>query len=521
MANRRAVEILIKILGAKNVETALKDVSRAEDRVGTTAERSSKKTGALGGALKSVAASAKSFILGFVGLTAVIGLFSKLYNHIKNVRDILKQLAEQAATTQSSLRELAEQERISLQEAARRTQQTVQRTGATTEVAAEARRAVHSAFGEAGIAGGVQVPVAGALARYGGGKEQATAMVEFLKRIGAGDRAAAGKALSGIERGMALTFYSSLGEMTQAAGKGQMQGLIAEAPLEEIVGRMAQARAATSTANESAELMKQINRVIQSDKGIALIERHTGREFVGMDYSERIAAFQGALQGAGRRERFGMLREFTGRPRMQAETFFLTKPAVGTYYQALRAVGAGTAAELEARNRAYRGTAPAQLAMVQARTQLDVAAMSDYEVAKGLRRKAAMTELERLKGAGAIGFIDDATQFQETQIRAAEYAVELKRLDVSPSVTPGQIGSADILREQLYQEKTARGIRDEKRQIGTRGGGYMGAGASGIKETVFSGTPDIVGEGGMVIHVHGDAYLNERNISQLPKDAPR
>ena len=462
MAVRRDIEYLIKVYGADKVQ---KEIDRVKGSVKGTGEAAAAAGvqakgfgGAMSGALASAGKALTSFLAGFVGITAVISLFRGLLSHIKQVRDMLQSLAEQAVAAQIPMQKLAMQEGITLKEATKRAAGTALATGATMDIAAESRRAVHSAMGAGAVTGGVADVLAGTMARTGGDVEQTGQLAELMQRFEVKTAADAKNLIAKLEAGMSQTTYGTVGEIASAVGKGGLQGIIEGATPEDMIALMAQARGATSTKEESAELLKQISQTFMKPELRTVAERQSGKGFWDMTYAERFAAAGTALESMTREEQETVLGKLMPREKQRAMNFFGSKSAAESRERARTAMQGATAGTVDRLQSEYLQTGPAQQRMIEAGKQREVSGLSPYQTLQGLMRKEATGRLDRLRAQGQIGFLDDKLSWNESQIESAMYEQQLQTLGITPRVMAGTQNANQLLGAQLIGAIKSRGI---------------------------------------------------------------
>lgn len=549
---QQGIEFLIKVLGKDNVKQALGEIESSTDKAGKKAGEAGGLFNKMGEGIGGIAKAAVGMMGAFFGFQAIVNLFREWYQYIIDGRNALIDMARKAAEVQRGLRQLAAQEGVTFQEASNRVNQTVQNTGAEMDVAIESRRAVSSALGSKGIGAGIQDVVAGALSRTGGTADQATALVQLLARTpGATDsKESAAKTIGALEKAMATTYYSNLGEIAQAAGGGGLSGLIQKADITEVIARQAQARAVTEDRDQSRELMMQINRWSESNEARKIVEQTTGKKFREVGYGERFSALQGKLKGMTPAQRDKLLKNVPEEQRERAVRYFTADEAIRSYDEALAMARSANAADVMAANEAYKATAPAQQAMSESAEANAAANLEDYDTAVGNLRGVAAEKLKKARERNYVKFADNLMQTDEAQIQAFMYAEQLTRLGVKPSVQPGSPGSDLILRNQLIHAKEAAGIPVTSKVVGgTPQKDERGFPIPALEET---STPTVVGSGKQngrpIVYtqgqsmqptsqpaaasqpagethiyngpvVHGNAYMTPQDRVQRPPDA--
>lgn len=254
----KAVDGFLKLVDAQ------KKTEDGMDKMGRGARKGNEEFGALAKNLEKVGDIAKGAVGSLMGLGIIEKLSEKNRDALAKVKEALKELATQAVATQSQLQMLAEQEGLSgpegLRQAVRTVNEMVQRTGATPQIASEARRAALSLIPDRENALQIGDLVAGTMAKTGGTFEQTTAVVEMLQRIpGAVDsRENAATALSKVQQAMWASGFSTLGEMSMALGRGANQFFVEGASLDEALARQAQARSVEPNPRRAAQILREV-----------------------------------------------------------------------------------------------------------------------------------------------------------------------------------------------------------------------------------------------------------------------
>jgi len=358
----------------------------------------------------------------------------------------------------------------------------------TMDIAAESRRAVHSAIGAGAVTGGVSDVLAGTMARTGGDVEQTGQLAELFARFKVKTAADAKNLIAKLEAGMGQTVFNTVGEMAAAVGKGGMQGIIEGAKPEDMIALMAQARGATSTKNEASELLKQISQTFMKPELRAVAEKQTGRGYWDMTYAERFAATGTALRSMSREEQEKVLGKIEPAQKLRVMNFFGSESAASSSRRATEAMQGATAGTVDRLQSEYLQTGPAQQRTIEAGKQREMAGLSPYTILMGLRLKEAEERIGRLRAENRISFIGDVLTSKDDQRTAALYEQQLLSMGVKPKILPGGQTAKNILGRQLATELVGRGA-----PLPSGGAGDLSLG-SGLWEPNRTGMVDPRGE---------------------------
>jgi hypothetical protein len=520
---------------------------------------------AFGGALTRSFEDVKGILIGGGIVGAVMKITSEFMawnQHILEMKVRLGEMATASAGAQQKTLAAATQEGVSVGVEAARIAQTSSDTGASYELAAESRRAVHSVMGgDEGLKKEIQNVIAGALARTGGDADQATASSEMLSRIpGATDsKEAAAAIFSKMEKVMGVTYFASPGEIAQATARGGMGGFLEGANFEKILARMAQARAVTNSQMQSMRLMGQMNVAMKKQSARDAIEAETGRSYLSLSYDERFEAFQSAV--AKRQDDPAAMDEFFGEIPNPAERERVREFAVAAvgrqaYKDALKTVAAapGGKAYLD-ENSGFIKENVAQTNISEAAKTSRQANLDAYDAAIGRLDETAVSKLSAARATRDerrhVGWWANKFQLESTQIESFALAEQLNRLGITELwAVPGRSGSAERLQAQLDAALYETGISDTRRGnngvVGSGGKFFSRDGKvkdiSGPQriirpmgrrfntenlteeqgERVWNDKP-LSGEMGTVINniQYGDTYMSSSDRTQLPASAPQ
>jgi len=336
------------------------------------------------------------------------------------------------------------------------------------DVAAEARRAVHSLMGgDQAVRAGLPEVIAGTISRVGGDVSQVGPLTELLQRFKVKTADDARAAIAKMEAAMGKTPYSSIGELAQAVGKGGLQGIIEGASLDDVMAMLAQSRGVTSTREEAAELTRQLGQIFAKPEVRAIVEKQGGRGFFEMGFAERFGAMQGALENLTPEQRDEKLREVPAEQRQRLLNYFGSESAVEMGRQAREAAAQATASTTKQRHAEWMRSGIAVANILEAQTTAEEANLPIYEQVSSEMRERAKARVKQIRQR--MSWFQEKTIAEEDLLQSALFEQQIQSLGATPVVLPGQDswqGTAHYrLKQQLLGLLSERGIESPQEGV--------------------------------------------------------
>lgn len=263
-------------------------MARQMQEVGDHAGKAGRKIENMGGPSKAVAdhfvqigRGAAGMVSGLASLPAAIGTLTSMAEHLERIRDAQADITKRAvgdARQFSALQEQLGRVRggdVGMQETVAAARAVAVGAGAPLAVGREALGSALSNLKGVSEAQAKEVAtaIAGAVAVGGGGPEQAASIAELFGSAGITTGPQALETLGKMREAMLVSPARSLGGFGQMAQKGGLPLLTQGASLADVFALAAQTRQATSTEDQSAELLRQLATTVTKPDALKLIAR--------------------------------------------------------------------------------------------------------------------------------------------------------------------------------------------------------------------------------------------------------
>lgn len=405
-------------------------------------DESANSAGRLEKAMDGAGSSARAMITGMLGIGSIVSLAKSYIDHLGRIKELQQGIAEGGLQIQQQMLSLAEQEgntgRAGLMATMRNAFRTAQAGSIPIETAGTIRNATQSFFKFADKP--TQEAIAGlvsqAIGKTGGTGEEGAALAQLLKNMGVKNVGQAREAMAKINQ--SLTDHPEMG-----AGKLAMETLkggIAMGALgggaEDMLAYSAQGRIVTGSADEGAELMRQVlQNTLGQDSALKIVQQRLGlpsldaaREQPANVVMKAMGdAISGAFAQGGPAQASRLLKDVEGRTRIQLLRFF-SPEAVATGQQVRAGLQNANVGDMD---RQYAGAAGTDVAVAQ-RNQNERVMRRAEQAHERFRStelfKDASARLEELRASGDIGFFDDLLSLELSQKNAVAAGIEAETL---------------------------------------------------------------------------------------------